>query len=93
MSSDTVTLIGYLLGAIPACTLSAAAVITARRTHAEVKTNNGKSAWEYLEMIADVKGMVADVRIEQAEVRTDLLAHTAEDAKNFGLLHKAMLGG
>lgn len=68
MIDIVVALIG-LMGVVYAARAAAGARSAAKEVHAEVKTNHGKTAGQYLEMIQDVK--------------EDLAAHTEQDDRNF----------
>lgn len=49
----------------------------------KLTTNHGKDAYEYLEMVAEVKDEMADLKLGQAELKEALLEHTAQDSQNF----------
>jgi hypothetical protein len=66
--------------------------------HADIQTNHGKKAFEYLEMIADIQNEQLDSKlatlenrrllVEQAQMLVD---HTEHDSKNFNELKELIL--
>lgn len=86
-----------IVAAIGGGSVVAAAWLPSRKTrkaveavHTEVKTNHGKSAYQYLEMVADVKEMVESNRQDQAEIVQLIADHTAQDASNFDELRRQL---
>lgn len=49
----------------------------------KLSTNHGKDAYEYLEMVAEVKDVVADIKLGQADLKEAFIEHTGQDATNF----------
>lgn len=66
-----------------------------REVKEEVSTNNGKRAFEYLEMLSELREGQADLHVGQARLEAHLTEHTNQDAENFAALQQRLnrIGG
>jgi hypothetical protein len=66
---------------------------TVEAVHDEVRTNHGKSASDYLEMVEEVKDKLTQVEANQNAFVRLLADHTTQDGRQFQEIHDMLTEG